>query len=62
MPARTVNQVLATYIDEHGVTRYALAGETVDVHPDDVKRFNEANGIVEVEAPTTPKKRGTQRR
>ena len=59
MPERTVQQVLASYTDADGVLRYALQGETVSVHPDDLARFAEANGIIEVTTPTkkaAPKK------
>ena len=43
MPEREVRQALATYVDEDGATRYALEGETVTVHPDHVKQFDEPN-------------------
>ena len=60
MPEREVKQTLATYVDEEGIRRYGLAGETVNVHADDVERFDEAQGVITVEAPTkkaAPKKR-----
>ena len=47
MPDRVVKLELATYIGEDGATRYALQGETVTVHPDHVKRFDEVNGAAE---------------
>ena len=51
MPEREVKTGLATYIDADGVRRYALAGETVTVHPDHVKAFDELNGAPEAAAP-----------
>ncbi len=61
MPKREVQQTLASYRRADGSMGYALAGEVVDVHADDVKRFDEANGIITVEAPTkkaaAPRKR-----
>ena len=58
MPDRTVRQVLATYTDTDGATRYGLAGETVSVHPDDVKRFDQLNGgPAKPEAKPAPKRR-----
>jgi hypothetical protein len=42
------------------VTRIGVAGEEVDVHPDDVKRFAAANGIIEVAA--APQKRAAPKR
>lgn len=44
MPERTVKQTLASYRRADGSMGYALAGETVDVAADDIKRFDEANG------------------
>ena len=60
MPEREVNQVLASYRDPGGAMRYALQGETVTVHADDVKRFDEANGTTKDTSapkrrPRTPK-------
>jgi hypothetical protein len=59
MPEREVKQTLVSYLDEEGIRRYGLAGETVSVHADDVGRFDEAQGVITVEAPTkkAPKKR-----
>jgi hypothetical protein len=57
---RTVNATLSSYRDADGVMRYALKGETVNVHADDLERFDEANGVVTAQAPTkkaAPKKR-----
>jgi hypothetical protein len=34
MPAREVKQTLVSYLDEEGIRRYGLAGETVSVHAD----------------------------
>lgn len=44
MTKRQVQQGLASYRDADGVWRHALAGTEVDVHADDLKRFDEANG------------------
>ena len=44
MPEREVKQTLATYLDEEGIRRYGLAGETVTVHADHVKEFDDVNG------------------
>ena len=35
---------LATYTDADGVRRIGVAGEEVDVHADDLKRFDGLNG------------------
>jgi hypothetical protein len=43
MPDRTILLGLMTYTDEHGQSRYGLQGETVNVHPDFVDRFDEFN-------------------
>ena len=50
MTKREVKQVLASYRDADGVWRHALAGETVDVDPEDLGRFDELN------EPDKPKK------
>ena len=64
MTARTVNAGMVTYTDRAGVRRIGTAGEQVDVHPDDLKRFAEVNGSIEVQAPTKKaaptKKQGRQ--
>jgi hypothetical protein len=54
MPDRVVKLGLASYVDPDRATRYALQGETVTVHPDDLKRFDEANGGAPPD--TAPKK------
>ena len=51
--ARSIRTTLAA---EDGATRYGLQGETVTVHPDHVKRFDEINGAPE-DTPA-PKRRG----
>lgn len=51
MATRTVTITIATYTDINGVQRIGQQGEQVQVHPDDLKRFSEVNGILEVEAP-----------
>jgi hypothetical protein len=60
MPEREVRQALATYVDEDRATRYALEGETVTVHPDHVKQFDEANGGVDASTPDAAPKRRTR--
>jgi len=62
MTRKTINSGLGacTYTDVNGVTRIGVAGEEVDVHPDDVKRFAAANGIIEVAA--APQKRAAPKR
>ena len=54
MATRTVQVAIATYTDENGARRIGQAGEVVNVHPDDLARFAEVNGIVEVQAPSKP--------
>ena len=44
MPEREVKETLVSYLDEEGIRRYGLQGETVSVHPDHVKEFDQANG------------------
>jgi hypothetical protein len=43
MPDRVVKLALASYVDDNGLPRYGLQGETVTVHPDHVDRFDEFN-------------------
>lgn len=43
MPNRVIKLALATYFDEDLQSRFALKGETVAVHSDHVKRFDELN-------------------
>ena len=50
MTKKTVNAGMCTYTDVSGARRIATAGEEVDVHPDDVGRFNKVNGIITVES------------
>jgi hypothetical protein len=61
MPGREVKQVLASYRDEDEVLRYGLQGETVTVHPDHVKAFDEAQGGAPKDTPKrrtpTPKRK-----
>ena len=56
MSERVVKTTLASYRDVDGVLRYALQGETVTVHADDVKRFDEVNGAPPEDKPA-PKRR-----
>jgi hypothetical protein len=44
MAEREVKQTLVSYLDEEGIRRYGLAGETVSVHGDDLERFDQDNG------------------
>lgn len=43
MPDREIKTALGTYVDSNGVSRFAMKGETVTVHADHVKRFDELN-------------------
>lgn len=45
MAKRQVSVTLATYIDVKGFSRFALQGQTVDVHPDHIERFDLLNVI-----------------
>ena len=56
MPEREVTQTLVSYLDEEGIRRYGLAGETVNVHADHVKEFDEANGGAPAPKKRPPKK------
>jgi hypothetical protein len=56
MPEREVKQTLVSYLDEEGIRRYGLAGETVSVHADDLERFDEANGGAPAPKKRPPKK------
>ena len=54
---REVTQGFTTYVDASGARRFALAGDTVDVHADDVKRFDSINGgAPEPSSSTAPEK------
>jgi hypothetical protein len=56
MPERDVTQTLATYINADGATSYALQGETVTVHHDNIKAFDAANGTAPAAKRRPPKK------
>ena len=56
MTTRTVTIGLASYTDSDGVPRFGLQGETVEVHADHVKRFDELNGAPPKDKPP-PKRR-----
>lgn len=43
VPKRTVKIGLATYIDSQKLSTFALEGAEVDVHPDDLERFDKYN-------------------
>ena len=49
MTERTVNLGMCTYTDVNGARRIGQLGEVVNVHPNDLARFAEVNGIIEVE-------------
>ena len=44
MSIRTVRIALASYRRTDEAETYAMLGETVDVHPDDLERFDRLNG------------------
>ena len=44
MSVRTVRIALASYRRTDEAETYAMLGETVDVHPDDLERFDRLNG------------------
>ncbi|OHU71385.1 hypothetical protein BKG86_17175 [Mycobacteroides chelonae] len=45
MPTREVVVSVAAYTDVNGVRDFALQGETIDVHPDHVERFDLLNVV-----------------
>ncbi|SLG32686.1 hypothetical protein [Mycobacteroides abscessus] len=45
MPTREVVVSVAAYTDVNGVRDFALRGETIDVHPDHVERFDLLNVV-----------------
>lgn len=45
MTAREVVVSVAAYTDVNGVRDFALRGETIDVHPDHVERFDSLNVV-----------------
>ena len=49
MSIRTVRIALASYRRADEAETYAMLGETVDVHPDDLERFDRLNGDAEDE-------------
>ena len=50
MSIRTVRIALASYRRADEAETYAMLGETVDVHPDDLERFDRLNGAAIAEA------------
>lgn len=57
MPKRTVKTGLATYRDADGqYGAVGFRGDEVDVHPDDVKRFDELNENPGGDEPHDPEK------
>lgn len=49
MSVRIVRIALASYRRADEAETYAMLGETVDVHPDDLERFDRLNGAAIVE-------------
>ena len=49
MSIRIVRIALASYRRADEAETYAMLGETVDVHPDDLERFDRLNGAAIVE-------------
>ena len=66
MTTRTVTIALATYTGVDGVRRIGAQGEQVNVHADDVQRFDAVNGggVREGSAPPppTPRKQAPKKR
>lgn len=60
MTKRTVVIGMVTYIDADGARRIGVAGEQVDVHADDLERFDAVQGIVRVDVPA-PKKQAAKK-
>lgn len=58
MTARQVAVGMVTYTDPSGVPRFGVQGETVQVHSNDLKRFDALNGgapKAATKATSTPK-------
>ena len=51
MTKRTVNIGLATYLRPDKLLQFGLYGETVDVDPKDLERFDRLNGEAPAEEP-----------
>lgn len=51
MPNRTVTVGVMTYVEEGGLTQFALLGSVVAVDESDLERFDRFNGAVPEEAP-----------
>jgi hypothetical protein len=62
MTKREVAIGMATYTDVDGARRIGLAGEQVDVHADDVARFDAVNGTAPPRKTAAPQKRAAPRR
>ena len=43
MPARTIRTGIGSYRDANGLDRFGFLGETVEVHDDDLERFDRLN-------------------
>jgi hypothetical protein len=61
MTERRVTIGLVTYTDVSGARRIGQQGETVQVHADDVERFDTVNGTVK-KAPSPAKKAAPRRK
>lgn len=49
MAVRTVGTGIGTYLSQDGQWRFGMLGDEVDVHDDDVERFDRLNGPAPVE-------------
>lgn len=50
MATRTINLGIGTYLTSDGHWRFGMLGDEVDVHEDDVERFDRLNGSPTVES------------
>lgn len=54
MTDRTVNVGVMTFIEQGGLTQFALRGAVVNVADEDLERFDRLNGSTPVESPRKP--------
>lgn len=50
MVTRTIGTGIGTYLSHDGHWRFGMLGDEVDVHEDDVERFDRLNGSIAVES------------